>query len=114
MKTPLGGSSIVLSKALKALVERITSPKILAKYPTLLDTLSDAFITNMTDEEITSFIKHQLDTNTSWEVTSYIMNGKDDYDYTYSYKSGKLYVMVPDYESVNESTKQIKKILTIE
>ena len=69
---------------------------------------------NMTDEEITSIIKQQLDTNASWKVTSYVLEGNDDYDYTYSYKSAKSYVMVPDRESVNESIKKINEILITE
>ena len=99
---------------LEGIVDKILSPAILAKYPTLLDSLSNAFVTNMTDEEITSIIKQQLDTNASWKVTSYVLEGNDDYDYTYSYKSAKSYVMVPDRESVNESIKKINEILITE
>ena len=37
------------------------------------------------------------------------LNGTDSYDYTYSYKKQKLYVMEPNVESVDETKLKIKE-----
>lgn len=99
---------------LKAIVDKVLSPTILTKYNSLLSSLEDAFVTNMDDSQITSFIKKQLDDNADWNISNYVLEGTDSSDYTYSYKSGKSYVMVPDDESVNTAISKINDVLNNE
>ncbi|MGM9834562.1 MAG: LCP family protein [Bacilli bacterium] len=96
---------------LKAILDKALSPKILENYNSLLKSLSAAFITNMTDEEITSMIKQELDLQKEWKISTYVLDGEDHYDYTYSYKSAKTYVMNPYKESVEKAKEEIKKVL---
>ena len=95
---------------IKALVEKATSPSIITKYNSLLKTLEKLFVTNLNMEDITEFIKKQIDDMKSWEVESQSLNGKDDYQYTYSYKGQKLYVMTPDNETVINAHNKIEEM----
>ena len=60
---------------IKALVEKATSPSIITKYNSLLKTLEKLFVTNLNMEDITEFIKKQIDDMKSWEVESQSLDG---------------------------------------
>lgn len=85
---------------IKALVEKATNPSIITKYNSLLKTLDKLFVTNLNMEDITEFIKKQIDDMKPWEIENQSLDGKDDYQYTYSYGGSKLYVMTPDNETI--------------
>ena len=96
---------------IKALIDKAVSPAIITKYNSLLSALSDLFITNLNTESITSFIKMQVDEMPSWKIENYSLNGSDSYQYTYTYGSTKLYVMIPDEETVINAQTKIKNVL---
>lgn len=87
-----------------AIIKKVTSSTtILTKYTTILNELSNSFETNIKTSTITALIKHQIDKMPSWTIKNYSLNGTDSYDYTYSAGMRKLYVMVPDKETVNKA-----------
>lgn len=91
-----------------AIIKKVTSStEILTKYTTLLDELSNSFETNIATSDITSLIKMQLDKMPSWTIKKYSLNGSDAYDYTYSFGSQELYVMVPYEETITQAKKYI-------
>ena len=47
----------------------------------------------------------------SWDIDNISLEGQDSYQYTYSYKGNKLYVMMPDMESVNSVKSKLKEVL---
>lgn len=97
---------------IKALIDKACNPSIITKYNSLLKSLNNLFVTNLNMEDITEFIKKQIDDNVpSWEVSNYTLDGKDDYQYTYSYRSSKLYVMMPDEETVINAHNKIEEVL---
>lgn len=95
---------------IKALVEKATNPSIITKYNSLLKTLDKLFVTNLNMDDITKFIKKQIDDMKSWEVENQSLDGKDDYQYTYSYSGSKLYVMTPDNETVINAHNKIEEM----
>ncbi len=97
-------------RVLTALINKAMSPKIITNYTNLLTSLKGKFVTNISDEDITKLIKMQLKNNSSWTIKSISVNGTDAMDYVYSYNKTKLYVMKPDYETVNNAKEQIKKV----
>lgn len=97
---------------IKAIINKAVSPAIITKYNSLLKTLGDSFITNLDSEAITEFIKMQINEMPSWDVTSYSLNGHDGSGYTYSYGSSKLYVMIPDTDTVVNAKHKIKEFMT--
>lgn len=95
---------------IKALVEKATTPSIITKYNSLLKTLDKLFVTNLNMEDITEFIKKQIDDMSSWEIENQSLDGKDDYQYTFSYGGSKLYVMTPDNEAVINAHNKIEEM----
>ena len=63
------------------------------------------------DENLRKFINMQIDKSIEWEVSKYVLNGSNGNEYTYSYPKQKLYVMIPNEDSLNEAKEQIKSVL---
>lgn len=91
----------------------LTSETILTKYTTLLQSLSNSFQTNISTEEISHIIKGQLNNMTGWSIQMVSLDGTGAYMPTYSYGSEKLYVMIPDEESVSEAIEKINNVLEL-
>lgn len=96
---------------LTAIINKAMSASIITDYVALLNALSDKFVTNITDEEITDFIKKQISEMPSWTINSISLDGTDAYDYTYSYQKQKLYVMKPYQESIINAQERINSTL---
>ena len=96
---------------LSAIIDKALSKNTLSKYNTLLKSLKPSLVTNFTNGEITSFIKMQLKNNYKWEIEYNSLDGTDGFEYTYSYPKHKLYVMIPDLETVNNSINKINENL---
>ncbi len=97
---------------LTALINKALSPKIITNYTEILKALKNKFVTNFTNEEITSLIKRQINEKDTWGVKSISLDGSDSYDYTYSYKKQKLYVMKPNSDSIKKAKNEIEIILS--
>lgn len=96
---------------LTAIINKALSPSIITNYNSLLNALSGEFLTNITNKEITDLIKWQIDGMYSWDIETISLDGSNAFDYTYSYKNQKLYVMMPYPESVNSAKEKINSVL---
>ena len=96
---------------IEALINKAISPSIITRYTSLLNALSDSFITTLKTDDITNFIKMQIDEMPAWDIENISLNGTDGFDYTYSYGGTRLYVMIPDNETVINATNKINEIL---
>ena len=95
---------------IQAILKKACSKDIIVKYPTILNSLSDSFQTNMSTDKLTSLIKKQIDDMTPWNVTSIGLDGTNGSEYTYSYGNQKLYVMIPDEETIENAKDMIKQV----
>ena len=95
---------------IEAIFRKCTSPSIITKYNSLLNSLKDSMITNMPMKSITKLAKMQLKDNASWILTSNSLTGTGSYDYTYTYPYQELYVTVPDEKSISEAKEMISKV----
>lgn len=93
----------ILNKAL-------SSSTLVKKYTSILQSMGDSFQTNIPQDKIYALVNMQLDSMPKWNITSISVNGKDSSNYTYSYSSGKLYVMEPDMSTVALATSKIKEV----
>lgn len=93
------------------IISKVTNPGIITKYTTILKTMENAFVTNLSEKDIYSFAKFQLDKNPEWEVATANVKGTDSYQTTYSAGKTKLYVMMPDEESLAEVKSRINSTL---
>ena len=96
---------------IEAILNKAMSPDILPNYAELLKTASKNFQTNMSTKEITALAKMQLNDMSQWTIKYANAAGQGASKTTYSYQSRKLYVCVPDYNSVAKITKRINKVL---
>ncbi len=100
-------------QVITAIIEKMTNSKVLiSKYNSILNALDGTFQTDMSTSMITSFIKEQLNEMPKWQIDSIAVTGYNSSNYTYSMGSRlKLYVMEPDYNSVEKAKKKIIEVL---
>ena len=99
-------------KVLEAILNKaMSSTSILTNYTQILNTLQSSFQTNFTQQNMTYFIKKQLNDMKPWTITMIHLDGISSYQNTYTYGSQKLYVMLPDINSIKEAQNQIKQIV---
>ena len=96
---------------IEAIFRKCTSPSIIIKYNSLLNSLSDSMITDMPMKNITKLAKMQLRENPKWIITSNSLTGTGSSEYTYTYPYQRLYVTVADEESLKLSKEMIKKVI---
>lgn len=96
---------------IKAIIDKASNPSIIGKYVDILKTMSNSFVTNMSEEDIYSLAKFQLNKNPKWEIESKNASGSNGYDVTYSGGKTKLYVMIPNENSVTEVKEKLNEIL---
>lgn len=92
------------------LTKALSSSTLVHKYSSILESMGSSFQTNMPQDKIYSLVNMQLDSMPKWNITSISVNGKDSYNYTYSYSVGKLYVMEPDINTVLNAANKIKEV----
>lgn len=100
-------------QVITAIINKVTKSNVLiSKYNSILESLEGSFTTDMSMNEITSFIKYQLDKMPSWTIESYAVTGSGSMDYTYSMGTNyKLYVMEPNQNSIDTAKKKINEVL---
>lgn len=100
-------------QVITAILEKVTkSSVIISKYNSILNSLNGSFQTDMPMDNITSFIRYQLDKMPSWNIESIAVTGTNSMNYTYSMgTSQQLYVMEPDYNSVSVAKEKINEVL---
>lgn len=97
----------ILNKAL-------SSKTFITKYTSILSTLGNSFQTNIPQDNIYSLVNMQLDKMPKWNINTYSLDGTNSRNYTYSYASSKLYVMEPDYDTVEKAKELINDLIKSE
>ena len=85
-----------------AMLKKVLSPTLLLKANSILNQISQDVQTNVSQSQINSLIRYQLNTNAKWNIKSVAAEGTGAQDYCYSSGSELLYVTVPDETSVNK------------
>lgn len=91
---------------IKATINKMTSPTIIYRYDKVLESIGQTVQTNFTSDELYGLVKMQIKDMAEWDIRSYSVNGKGDYDITYTLPDREVYVMVPDMTTV-ETAKQL-------
>lgn len=95
---------------IQAIIKKVASPEILARYTNIIDSLEGSFATDISVDNISALIKMQLDKMPSWNIASISLNGTDSSNYTYLYPNQKLYVMEPVYETIEQAKIMLKSV----
>lgn len=97
-------------KVFKAIFKRIVSPKMITNYGKFMDALAVAFDTNLSGNEISKFVKYELNNMPDWKIESYAIVAEPDYQFCYQSQSYASVVQQNDI--MNEvARKKIKAVL---
>ena len=97
-------------QVLMGVVDKITSPAIVTNYASIMDSMSNTFSTTMSNDEISSLIKYQLNSNPKWKMEQYMVNGTGD-TLMCAELGDAAYVMVPDQSTVTTAKNKINAVL---
>lgn len=97
-------------KVFKAIFKRIVSPKMITNYGKFMDALAVAFDTNLSNDEISDFIKYELNNMPDWKFESYSLVGDSDSRFCYA-SSGYASVIVQNEEMNDIAKRKIQAIL---
>ena len=70
-------------KVFKAIFKRIVSPKMITNYGKFMDALAVAFETNLSGDEISDFVKYELQSMPDWKFESYSICGDGGNEFCY-------------------------------
>ena len=93
---------------IEAIFARASQPDIILNYQNILKTLSGAFQTNASKDELSSLIRQQIETAGQWKIESISVDGTGSTSPTYSMGAQPLYVMVPNQASVDAAISAIR------
>jgi polyisoprenyl-teichoic acid--peptidoglycan teichoic acid transferase len=97
-------------QVIQACVKKATSSAILTQYTSILNAVSNAFDTNMSMDEITSFIQYQIQAMPNWKFENYVLKGYNDMQV--SPELGTEVSVVELYDSsITAASKKIKAVL---
>lgn len=97
---------------IQAIMDKVlTSNTILTKYTSLLKGLSNSFQTNISNDEISYLVKGQLSNMSKWTIDTTNLDGSGASMNTYTYGNQKLYVMIPDINTVSNAKTMINNVL---
>ena len=95
-------------QVIEAVVNKLLSDSsLLLKYDTLLESLSDLYVTNVPSELVKLLIKEQINNMSIFSIEKQNLVGYDGMESTYSVPGMKLYVMYPNQESVTTASNKI-------
>jgi len=94
-----------------ALIKKVCSKSIITKYDSLLNSLKGKFQTNMSSNKITSLLKMQLNDMSTWNISTYNLDGVNSNNYTYSGGNMKLFVFEPKLGSIEQAHNLINDVI---
>lgn len=94
---------------IEAMIKKAISPSIITNYGSIMNAVSGSFQTNMEQNEITTFIKKQLDEMSGWDIKQIQLNGSGSTQYSPA-NGFNSYVMIPNDTTVQNASSLIKKI----
>lgn len=102
-------------QVIASIIAKLSSSRdYLLKLPSILDIAADSFETSLSRDDITDFIRLQLDKNIKWEVESIYVNGAGSYQPTYSMGANRpLYVMITYPDSLNSAKTKIAEYMAL-
>lgn len=98
-------------RVLAAMIDKAISPAIIKNYSSILSAVSDSVMTNMSSEDIQKLIQMQLNDMSPWTIEQISVTGTGSMSTNcYSSPGYELYVMEPNYESVQAAADKINSV----
>ena len=102
-------------QVIASIIAKLSSSRnYLLKLPSILDIAADSFETSLSRDDITDFIRLQLNKDIKWEVESIYVNGAGAYQPTYSMGANRpLYVMITYPDSLHTAKVKIADYMAL-
>ena len=97
-------------QVLMGIVNEITKPSVIKNYSSIMDAMSNTFSTTMSNDEISSLIKYQINKNLKWKMEQYMVDGTGD-TLMCAELGDAASVMVPDQSTVKMAKDKIRAVL---
>lgn len=99
-------------RVIEAIINKMASSRVLVtNYLDILENLGGSFQTNIDSNRIYDLVKFQLFHMPNWQIERIGLEGTDSYNYTYTSKKNKVYVMEPNNITLNNTRNKIKEIM---
>ncbi len=99
-------------KVISAMLQKAKSPAVLMGYSKILSSVSDSFVTDMSEDQIKALVKMQLTDGADWQIDSFTVTGASGTSTEcYSAKGSKLYIMRQDEASVGQAKQMLTSVL---
>ena len=97
-------------QVLMGIVTKVTSPAVITNYASIMDAMSNTFSTTMSNGELSSLIKYQINNNLKWKMEQYMVDGTGD-TLMCAELGDAASVMVPDQSTVKIAKDKIRAVL---
>lgn len=87
------------ARVIQGIINKVASPEIISNYGALLNAINGTFVTNISNNQIMSLIRMQLNDMSSWSISTQVAGGKYEWRYSPIYGS-RLIMYIPDDNSV--------------
>lgn len=94
---------------IKGVIKKAVSSDMLLNYNEVLNSLEGSFETSVPYDVISALVREQIESGADWNVVSYAVTGSGNSAIPYSMNI-EVYVMDPDYETVNTAKDLIKQV----
>lgn len=98
-------------RVITAMINKMISPTIITRYTSIMSAVSGSFQTNMSNSEMTSLIKMQIDDMSGWDIKQIAVSGVGNSSAWSPANGFPSWVMEPDLNTVNNAVSLIKKVM---
>ena len=96
---------------ISGIVDKVTSPEILTRYDELLEAVKDCVATNMPYEDISNLVQMQMRDKGDWNITSYAVTGRGDFQQCPTMGAYDLWVMWPNENDIDTAKNLIQQVM---
>lgn len=96
---------------IRAILDKATSPSILAKYQSVLNAVTSSVTTNISYNTISALVQLQLRDNIQWNITTYNVTGAGAMKPCYSLPGMDLSVDIPDETTITAAKGLLKQVM---
>lgn len=97
-------------RVITGMINKAISPAIITRYTSILDAVSGSFQTNMSNNEMTSLIKMQINEMSGWDIEQISVDGTGNASAWSPANGFNSWVMEPDVETVQNAVNLINKV----
>ncbi len=97
-------------RVITGIINKAISPAIITRYTSILDAVSGSFQTNMSNSEMTSLIKMQINEMSGWDIEQISVDGTGNASAWSPANGFNSWVMEPDVETVQNAVNLINKV----